>query len=552
MRGSAANHYDAGMSRKSRIVRWASVVVASIVGSGCVTAYDPSVRDQIGPESQAEQVGIDRTPARATKRTPPKPQPALAVASEQTQGQPTTPPGPSETLPKQPTPEVKITSDDVTSRELAWFLTVLNGADISTPKGRAALESHFDPRFLQKVPAAKLEEITRAWRRDQFADAGCTLVRTDGDPKKHALVAFVKGDATNRYTQIRLETSETGQILTLLLSPTVELAVRGIATWEALDKELRTLSGDEGKGSTLTIGFGAYRLKDAADHTARPEIVPVHEFGSENVLAIGSAFKLYILASLGEAVSTGRLTWTTPLRISDALKSLPSGTMQLEPEGTEYTLEQFAAKMISISDNTAADHLLDKVGRERVESTVSGLSSHASLNKPFISTQEMFKIKLGTDRTLAEKFAKADEATRRAMLVKGGDVQRQTPSLAMAAFWKAPYHADDVEWFASSRDLATVMAELRRLEQTPNNEAIGRVLRINPGLFFGSAWSSIAYKGGSEPGVLCMDWLLQRKDGTWFVLTLTMNDRKKDIDQAQFIALATSAANLLANTQFDQ
>jgi beta-lactamase class A len=531
------------MKAKSRIVRWVLGVMACAMCVGCVTAYDPSERDQIGPESQAQQVGTDRPLARATKRPAARAQPASAPASEQAQGQPVTPPGPAEAPAKANEPAPTGSA----ARELAWFVTVLNGADISSPKGRAALESHFDPRFLQKVPSAKMEEITRSWRRDQFADGAVAVVRTEAGANDHALVSFVKGEATGRYTQIRIETSDSGLIRTLLLSPTVELAARGVGSWEALDKEFAALSDPSGKGKTTTLAFGAYRLK-GGDASTRAQIVPIHEFGAGNVVAIGSAFKLYVLAAIGQEVAEGTLKWESPLAISDSLKSLPSGTMQLESEGTEFTIEQFAAKMISISDNTAADHLLDKAGRDRVEKVVRSLSEHADRNTPFISTLEMFKMKLGTDRALAEKYAKADENGKRAMLAKGGDVQRQTPSLAMAAFWKVPYHADDVEWFASPHDLAMVMAELHRLEWPPVNAAIGRVLRLNPGLYFGPAWTSIAYKGGSEPGVLNMTWLLQRKDGVWFVLTLTMNDTKKDIDQGVFIGLATSAANLLSTT----
>ncbi len=507
--------------------------------AACVTAYDPSARDDLGLDSQAKQAGVERPATRASKQ--PASAPPARAASQPESARPAASPASA----PQTASSALALPESPAGKQLAWFLTVLNGADISSPKAREAVESRFDPRFLAKVPVAKLEDVTRSWRRDQFADGSCSLVKSS-PAGESSLVAFVLGDTTSRYTQVRLETGADGRIVTLLLSPTTELAARGVANWEALDAEFAKIASPKGAASTRSLAFGAYRL--GGDSPA-PTPAALHEYGAGQSLAIGSTFKLYILAALGEEAAAGRLKWSDPVRISDDLKSLPSGTMQLEQEGAEFTIEQFAAKMISISDNTATDHLLDRVGREKVEAVMARLHSTPALNTPFLSTMDMFRMKLGADRGLAQRYASADVPARRALLAKDGDVRKQTPSLAMAAFWKVPYHIE-VEWFASPMDLARVMADLRRLEQLPGNEAIGRVLRINPGLALGPAWASIAYKGGSEPGVLSMTWLLQRKGApgrsdAWFVLTLTMNDTAKDIDQPAFISLATSAATLL-------
>ncbi len=77
-------------------------------------------------------------------------------------------------------------------------------------------------------------------------------------------------------------------------------------------------------------------------------------------------------------------------------------------------MQQVAADMISISDNTAADHLLRLVGRERVESyqTTMGHSMPA-LNIPFPTTRELFILKIS---------ATADE--RAAYIAAGADARR--------------------------------------------------------------------------------------------------------------------------------
>jgi beta-lactamase class A len=77
--------------------------------------------------------------------------------------------------------------------------------------------------------------------------------------------------------------------------------------------------------------------------------------------------KLYVLHALGDAVAAGKLSWDQPLTVTAQLKSLPSGVLQYEPEGTQISVLDAAAKMISISDNTAADMLIHLVGRSAVE-----------------------------------------------------------------------------------------------------------------------------------------------------------------------------------------
>jgi len=61
---------------------------------------------------------------------------------------------------------------------------------------------------------------------------------------------------------------------------------------------------------------------------------------------------------------------------------------------------ELANRMISISDNTATDHLLLTVGREAVESIQAAMGHSApGLNAPFITTRELFVLKVTADDT---------------------------------------------------------------------------------------------------------------------------------------------------------
>ncbi|HEU4614518.1 MAG TPA: hypothetical protein VFS15_20625, partial [Kofleriaceae bacterium] len=74
------------------------------------------------------------------------------------------------------------------------------------------------------------------------------------------------------------------------------------------------------------------------------------------------------------------------------------------------------------------------------------------------------------------------------------------------------------------------------------------VLSINPGIPIDKAqWPYIGFKGGSEPGVINLTWLLRRADDKWFVVTLTANsDAGGTVPEDKLLGVATGALELLA------
>ena len=95
--------------------------------------------------------------------------------------------------------------------------------------------------------------------------------------------------------------------------------------------------------------------------------------------------------------------------------------------------------------------------------------------------------------------------------------------------------------------LCRALAALKALSEQPGLEPVAEILSINPGVALDQeAWTYIGFKGGSEPGVLNLNWLLQRADGRWFVLTAGLNDTERNIPLNEPLALLESAAQLLA------
>jgi beta-lactamase class A len=97
-----------------------------------------------------------------------------------------------------------------------------------------------------------------------------------------------------------------------------------------------------------------------------------------------------VLDALGNAVASGKVHWNQQLTITAQLKSLPSGELQTEPNGTKISVQDTAAKMISISDNTAASMLINLVGRPAFEAalTTAGMADPAR-DRPFLTTREL-------------------------------------------------------------------------------------------------------------------------------------------------------------------
>ncbi|MES2755659.1 MAG: serine hydrolase [Pseudomonadota bacterium] len=279
-----------------------------------------------------------------------------------------------------------------------------------------------------------------------------------------------------------------------------------------------------------------------ADLGTKPVIVAGH--AADRPLAIGSAFKLVILAELVRATAAGERKWDDLVTLDGT--ELPAGGYNLKPKGTQVSLRELATQMISISDNSATDVLLATLGRRKVEAMLKTIGIRdAARNRPFLNTMEAFKLK-GV-AALRTAWLSADERARRALLT--GAVAT-TPGSAIGDLFAdgKPVLIDRIEWFASPADLVRVMDWLRvRTESGPGAEA-RRILAVNPGIAKADAarFDYVGFKGGSEPGVINLTLLLRDRAGGWHALTGSWNDPTAGVDVGRFVALMTRAAELTA------
>ena len=154
-------------------------------------------------------------------------------------------------------------------------------------------------------------------------------------------------------------------------------------------------------------------------------------------------------------------------------------------------------------DNTAADHLIAFVGRGVVEDAVKA-SGHASAARltPFLSTREMFALKLLASPDERNAYVAADVTHKRKLLETYGS-RDPAEMMAHASALQAPIMIDSLEWFASPEDLCKLMVDLHERARQAATAPVGAILSMNPGIpDEKKQYGYIGFKGGSEPGVL--------------------------------------------------
>ncbi len=257
-------------------------------------------------------------------------------------------------------------------------------------------------------------------------------------------------------------------------------------------------------------------------------------------MPIGSAFKLYVLAWLAE----NDAPWDKIIKIRERDKSLPTGRLQNFPEGSPFTVFSLAQAMISESDNTAADMLIDFIGREKIENSLSLFhNSFVDLNRPFLKTSEMFKLK--SDPQLAARYALADLKSRRKILKELE--KKPLPDIKSVYPGNKASYINAIEWFASPEDICRLMDYFRK----KNNAKVNAVLSLNPGLDIKTGGFKYAgYKGGGEPGVISMNWLLETKSSTWYCVSSGSSDESRPIDNNSYFQTMQSVINQVGMETF--
>jgi hypothetical protein len=306
-------------------------------------------------------------------------------------------------------------------------------------------------------------------------------------------------------------------------------------TWEAFDPAASALAE--------RVSFLGAEITQGTCQT-------VHGLAPLTSLAVGSSFKLYILGELAEQIA-GRISWQGPLAIQARFKSVPHGDLFFVPDGAIFTVRYFAEQMIQRSDNTATDHLLFLLGRQKVEQRMATMGHHdPSLNRPLLATRELAILKfLYTDQELATYLAASDAGKREILANEKRGFAELEAYFEQHGVPTTPTRIDTVEYFADRLDMCRALMALHQVAKDWRLQPVAEALTLADPLGIDREdWIYVGFKGGSELGVLAGNWLLQRKDGRLFVMSVAFNDRFKALDMGRIIEILQAAVKILFTT----
>lgn len=387
---------------------------------------------------------------------------------------------------------------------------------LRTPGGE---EEFFSPVFLNAVPVAQWRALTESWRKDHGPPMALGAVTPDGP---------TSGSVEIRYARATLG-------FQLVLAPAAPHRVIGLR-----------LTGVKQAGDTLAkvaadlaalpgnVAFAAARLGDGA-----PALILARD--AERPMAVASSFKLYVLAELARATAAGERRWSDVAPL--AHRSF-SGRLSRYPDNAPMTLHSLAAAMIAESDNGASDTLMLALGRGKVDAMLA-LTGHAAPERalPLLTTTEAFALKMPALADLRAEYL-ADSIEDRRALLKAFPVRITVDAIDVGQVAEKPVAIDSIEWFAAPMDMAHLLDWLR----LHGGDALP-IMAINPAIGPADAarWAWLGYKGGSEPGVIAMNFLGRRRDGQWIALAASWNNPAALVDETVFHALMVRALTLLSD-----
>lgn len=389
--------------------------------------------------------------------------------------------------------------------QLRWLLGIAD----QLPLSDHVIREHFDGTFLAQVDPQALNQALESLGS---RGAAVTLYAVT-----HATTTSLQAvvEIGPNYFTVSLSVDPLGFIDGLLFS----LRAPPTTTWAALDARLGSIAPD--------VSFLAARVASDGSCTS------IHAERPSTVRPLGSMFKLFVLGALARDVQHHLVRWDQRLTVTAAVKVGGSGTLQDDPDGTTLTVEQAALKMISQSDNTAADLLLGLVGRAAVQSQVRRWSRSATLDVPFLSVRELFALKYHDFPALADQYLALSPSKRAAFLTSTVDKVSTASEVASGA----PRDIDSLEWFASASTLCRAFVGLDTLARTKGLAPLATVLSRNTGgvALSATTWPTIWFKGGSEPGVLTLGYLAKDRAGATDVVIVLTSDPTGVISEAATI-----------------
>lgn len=286
----------------------------------------------------------------------------------------------------------------------------------------------------------------------------------------------------------------------------------------------------------------AFLFAELNDNGPKP-LFGLHE---NERFAIGSSFKLFILGTLADEVNAGQRQLADVMTLERRWVGPPHSEMAEWPKASPVTLHTLALKMITISDNTATDHLLHLLGRERIEAQMATMGHrHPQWNRPLLSTREMTMLRDKNTGVLGKEYQTLDAVARRRFLAERFAA---APDYAKLDFDTAAYGL--AEWYATPLDMARALGWLKR--STERDQPAGplrAILAVEQKLpHDAEIWPYVGFKGGSEDQLLAGNWLLNNRNGRWYTFHVFCNSPDKNVDPNQILSAIEQILTVIERT----
>ncbi len=263
----------------------------------------------------------------------------------------------------------------------------------------------------------------------------------------------------------------------------MSLALQSLDTNHALEGALRerVALGPAGPGScSITVAYAPAGWRAAIDGSiARPT---------------ASVFKVPVLVELGRAIDDGRLRWNERIVLSEADRSLGSGIVVRLDDGLALTVRDLAVLMIQLSDNTATDMLVHRLGLDAVNKSMGALGLPTTVTR--VDTDALLRSILGP----VAPYTLSRHEMLPAALAHGPDLSAAAWSAETGNASAADEMAELFFRLVSSDGLAAIgVSEPTRRELVAilrDQQLVGRIPRKLP------PTQPVVHKTGTMPGLV--------------------------------------------------
>ncbi|MBY6203328.1 serine hydrolase [Halomonas denitrificans] len=421
---------------------------------------------------------------------------------------------------------------------LQWLIDELAVGETTT---LAEVQARFSPAF----DPASIRDFINDVLRVEFPNGRIIDLISLTPVRATVVIDGDSGPATSGFLQFGVEYAGSNLITLLQVSNfggTVQFPADQTLTLAQAADKFMTFHPENG----LFVGY--------VDLAGRCQPIEVRD--PDVARGLGSIFKTWVLGAVAADIADGIVDRSDPIPLV-ADERAAGGTINSEPLGTVFDVQDMGTLMMGISDNTATDHLHELTGRIRAGEIVQqyGIADPDEL-LPFLNISEQFHVFTRFDLPTAESYVDGTEAFQDNFL--STMIEPEGPSFPVSFPFFHESLLTSGTWRATASDICRTLAGLR---STPEDfgafEFVDRAMgsqAAQPNIR--AAWDRTWYKGGSLTSgvsgnhVLTHAWLLENEgDFPPFVIVALANNPAGGIDPFEIQSVTNRMAELLAGFQ---